>query len=50
LILWSGAILPFGSHHSSDSRENFAISAGSTVEGVAVDDSGLGAAMLSEVS
>src|ERR1700727_2246701 len=31
LILCSGAILPLGSHHSSDSFENFAISAGSTV-------------------
>ncbi len=33
LILCSGAILPFGSHHSSDSFEKRATSAGSTVEG-----------------
>src|SRR5687767_1530198 len=32
LVLCSGAILPLGSHHSSDSFENVAISAGSTVE------------------
>src|ERR1019366_1702726 len=32
LILCSGAILPLGSHHSSDSLENFATSAGSTVD------------------
>src|ERR1700749_3649711 len=31
LILCSGAILPLGSHHVSESFENFAISAGSTV-------------------
>src|SRR5437868_8176791 len=31
LILCSGAILPLGSHHSSESFENFATSAGSTV-------------------
>src|SRR6185437_2373723 len=34
LILCSGAILPLGSHHSSDNFENFATSAGSTVEPV----------------
>src|SRR5688572_24010286 len=33
LILCSGAILPFGSHHSSESFEKRATAAGSTVEG-----------------
>src|ERR1700712_2661526 len=32
LILCNGAILPLGSHHSSDSLENLATSAGSTVD------------------
>src|SRR3954468_6648976 len=35
LILCSGAILPCGSHHSSDNFENLATSAGSTVDPVA---------------
>src|SRR6266550_4868996 len=34
-MLCSGAILPLGSHHSADNFENFAISAGSTVEAAA---------------
>ena len=36
MILCSGAILPLGSHHSADKLENFATSAGSTVEAFAL--------------
>src|ERR1700754_1150938 len=36
VVLCSGAILPLGSHHWSDSFENFATSAGSTVDPWAV--------------